>query len=388
MALSSPDVAGRRYPSSATLMAGAMAISGLSDFGPGDFREGLDVLLDSLEHDAHLEPSAPERVARILLRRLVNRLEVEQWYRSHPELEALTVRGPVDIVALPRTGTTALANMMSLDPAFRCLRGWEQAKPCPPPILGREARDPRRLKFAGRIDRMSPEEKALHLNELDATREDADLLRMAFHDQSFGWPVHRYHAWWRSADPTAAYHYHRRVVVLLQSRRPPNLWLFKAPHHLFHLEAVVNAYRDAKFVMTHRDPAKVVPSYASLLARSSRAGGGEQHMHRLGREVSEHLRIGVRNAIAARERLGEDRFLDLHHHELVRDPAGTLRRVYDFLGMPWPQEVRRSVEAWQRRNRPGAYGPHDYTAEQFGLRAADIRRDYDFYIERFGVKTQ
>ena len=52
------------------------------------------------------------------------------------------VRGPVDINGLPRTGTTALANMLSLDPQFRCLRGWEQTKPCPPPVLADEAERP------------------------------------------------------------------------------------------------------------------------------------------------------------------------------------------------------------------------------------------------------
>ena len=65
---------------------------------------------------------------------------------------------------------------------------------------------------------------------------------------------------------TPTFAYHRRVVKLLQSRRPPDLWLFKAPHHKFHLEAIVAAYPDVRFVMTHRDPAKVVPSYASLVS--------------------------------------------------------------------------------------------------------------------------
>jgi Sulfotransferase family len=388
MTLSSSNVARRRYPTGATLMAEAMAAVGLSDFGPGDFREGLDVLLDSLERDADLDPSTDELVIRTLRRRLINRLEVEQWYRDHPELENLTVGGPVDITALPRTGTTALANMMSLDPQFRCLRGWEQAKPCPPPVLGREEDDPRRLQFAQQIDRRGPEAKALHLHEVDATREDTELLGMACHDQGYTWPVYRYHAWWRGADLTATYQYHRRVVRLLQSRRPPNLWLFKAPHHMFHLEAIVNTYPDVRFIMTHRDPAKVVPSYASLQSRVFPAPGGQRDMHRLGREVSEHLRIGMRNAIAARERLGKDRFLDVHHHELVREPVETVRRVYDFLSVPWHDDVQRSVLVWQQDNKPGAYGQHRYTAEQFGLSAAHIRNDYDFYIQRFDVKAE
>jgi Sulfotransferase family len=388
MTQSASNVASGRYPTSATLIAEAMAAVGLFDFGPGDFREGLDVLLDSLEGDADLEPSTDELVIRTLRRRLINRLEVEQWYRDHPELEDLTVRGPVDITALPRTGTTALANMMSLDPQFRCLRGWEQVQPCPPPVLSQEAQDPRRLQFANHIDRRKPNANALHLNELDATREDTELLGMACHDQGYTWPAYRYHAWWRDADLTATYYYHRRVVKLLQSRRPPDLWLFKAPHHMFHLEAIVNAYPDARFIMTHRDPAKVVPSYASLQSTIFPAPSGHRDMHRLGREVCEHLRVGVRNAITARERLGENRFLDIHHHELVREPVETLRRVYDFLGVSWHADVQRSVLVWRQGNKPGAYGPHHYTAEQFGLSAVQIRNDYDFYIERFDVKTE
>jgi hypothetical protein len=369
-------------------MAEAMAAVNLSDFGREDFRRGLDVLLDSLEREADLDVSADARVIRVLRRRLINRLEVEQWYREHPGLENLTVHGPVDIVGLPRTGTTALANMMSLDPQFRCLRGWEQAKPCPPPILGQEAQDPRRLRAAHDHDQRGPDAMALHLYDPDATTEDTELLGMAGRDPGFTWPAYGYHAWWRAADFAATYHYHRRVVKLLQSQRPPSLWLFKAPHRIFHLEAIVEAYPEVRFVMTHRDPGKVVPSYASLVSKLFPPPGGERDMHRLGHEVCEHLRGGMRSAIGARERLGEDRFLDVHHHELVSDPFDTLRRVYDFVGVPWHDDVQRSVRGWQERNKPGAYGQHRYTAERFGLSAAQIRDDYDFYIKRFDIDVE
>ncbi|RDH79642.1 sulfotransferase [Mycolicibacterium moriokaense] len=378
----------RRYPTADELMRSAIAASGLDDFGPGDFGVGLDRLLDSLEHDGDLDPAADARVVDDFHRRLVNRLEVEAWYRTHPEIEGIPVSGPVDINGLPRTGTTALANMMSLDPQFRCLRGWEQSRPCPPPRTNTEADDPRRIAAAEFNKELPAEAKALHLYDLDATMEDTELLGMAFHGQGYTLPVYGYHAWWRHTDMRPTYQYHRRVVKLLASERPPNLWLFKAPHHMFHPEAIVAAYPDVRFVMTHRDPAKVVPSYVSTVNLFFPPPHGRRDMHRLGREVSEHLRDGMINTIAARDRLGEDRFIDVHHHDLVADPLATLRRVYAFLELPCTDAFLQSVTRWQAGNKPGAHGVHRYTAEEFGLAPEQIRKDYDFYIDRFDVTVE
>ena len=151
------------------------------------------------------------------------------------------MRGPVDINGLPRTGTTALANMMSLDPQFRCLRGWEQIAAVPAADDSR-ARPPTRggCSSPGRTSSSRPSCKAMHLYEVDATMEDTEVAR-------HGVPRAAVHAarctattrGGARADLTATYEYHRRVVKLLQSQRPPDLWLFKAPHHKFHLEAIV-----------------------------------------------------------------------------------------------------------------------------------------------------
>jgi hypothetical protein len=378
----------RRYPSSDALLDEAQRETGLSDYGPGDFREGLDVLLESLTLDGDLSPTTDEAVVGNLLRRLVNRLQLEAWYRDHPEVEQLPVRGPVDINGLPRTGTTALANMLSLDPQFRPLRGWEQSQPCPPPVLDEEATDPRRLQVADENKQLPPELKAMHLFELDATTEDSEVLGMAFHGQQYTLPVYGYHAWWRATDMTPTYDYHRRVVKLLQSRRPPDLWLFKAPHHNFHLEAIVAAYPDARFVVTHRDPAKAVPSWASIVSAILPAAREERDLHRLGREVSAHLRVGVENGITAREHIGNDRFLDIHHRELLLDPMGCVRRVYDFLGLELLPAVEQAIADWQDANRSGAHGSHRYTAEQFGLSTAQLRADYDFYTRHYDIELE
>lgn len=377
-----------RYPTADQLLTDAAEAAGLDDFGPGDFREGLEVLLDSLEHDGDLAPATDARVAADFRRRLVNRLDVEAWYAAHPEIDERPVRGPIDINGLPRTGTTALAHMLSLDPQFRCLRGWEQSKPCPPPTLESDADDQRRAQAAKDNQQVSPELRAMHLYDLDAAVEDTELLGMAFHGQQMTLPVYRYHAWWRETDLAPTYHYHRRVVKLLGSRRPPDLWLFKAPHHKFHLEGLVSAYPEIRFLMTHRDPGCVVPSYASIVSAILPAADGERDLRRLGREIADHLRIGMEHAVAARERIGDERFLDVHHRQLVMDPMGTIRSVYDWLGLELTPAVEQAIVTWQRANRPGAHGTHRYTAEQFGLDAAQIRSDYDFYIRHFDVELE
>ena len=177
-------------------------------------------------------------------------------------------------------------------------------------------------------------------------------------------------------------------MKLIGSRTPPDLWLFKAPHHKFHLEALAAAYPQIRFIMTHRDPAKVVPSYTSLALTVLPPAAGQRDTEALGREISEHLRAGLENAIAARRRIGEDRFLDVHHRDLVRDPRSTIRRVYHWLGYDLDPAVEKDILAWQERNKMGAGGAHRYSPEQFGLTAERIRGDYDFYIRRFGVTIE
>ena len=197
-----------------------------------------------------------------------------------------------------------------------------------------------------------------------------------------------YHAWWRAADLTETYEYHRRVCLLLQSRRPPNLWLFKAPHHKFHLEPLVAAYPDIRFVMTHRDPAKV--GAVVLQHRVDRLPGSRGRARifdRVGprspsicasawKTPSRHGSASVRTAFSTS--ITEDVLTDLR---------GTMRRVYDFLGFELTPAVEQSFIDYQERNATGARGSHRYTPEQFGLTTAQLRSDYDFYIQRFGVHS-
>ncbi len=375
------------FPDSKNLMTQARQRSGLSDFGDPAFQANLDALLDHAGREADLEARAVDNLLNLIRQRLASRLQVEEWYRNHPELNNATIGQTVSITGLPRTGTTALTNILSLDDQFRPLRSWEQLTPCPPPVLAEEADDPRRqaaLTTLTRLLREQPEFAAMHLSDVDATEEDFELLGLSFAAQQLTLPCFNYHVWWRDADLRPAFAYHRRITTLLQSRRPPNDWLFKAPAHSFHLDALFAAYPNTRVIITHRDPAKAVPSTISLLAKMW-PPGRKFSPEAFGRHHYEHQLIGVQRAMAARQRIGEDKFLDIHHRDFVADPFRSLDRIYAFLGRELRPAVRSRMAAWHSENRSGAHGSHHYTAEEFGLTASRIRSDFDFYIKRFDV---
>jgi len=67
------------YPSPGALLAEAVDHAGSADFGPGDFREGLEVTLDSLARDGHSSQAGPGGMIADFRLRLGNRLDVERW---------------------------------------------------------------------------------------------------------------------------------------------------------------------------------------------------------------------------------------------------------------------------------------------------------------------
>jgi hypothetical protein len=64
----------------------AVEASGLDDFGGHTFEEGLDALIHSLNHDLDLAEIPAGYFRRLISQRLINRLEVTQLIKNHPEI--------------------------------------------------------------------------------------------------------------------------------------------------------------------------------------------------------------------------------------------------------------------------------------------------------------
>ena len=83
----------------------AIARSGHSDFGNGDYREGLGVLLSSARHSHRFEAIA-ERLSSLVIDTLASRLSSQAGWNAHPEVFGTPITAPLIITGLPRSGTT------------------------------------------------------------------------------------------------------------------------------------------------------------------------------------------------------------------------------------------------------------------------------------------
>jgi hypothetical protein len=107
---------------------------------------------------------------------------------------------------------------------------------------------------------------------------------------------------------------------------------------------------------------------------------------RFGAEWTALEEMGLHRALAVRDRVGEDRFLDVHYNDLVAGPVAEVTRIYRHFGIPADEETVARVRDFHDQNPQGKHGPHRYTAQQFGLDPARIRRRFAAYTERFGVE--
>jgi hypothetical protein len=357
------------------LHASATKVTGLSDFGADDYRDGLAVLLESYTQDAGLTPLGM-RVKRSFLRgALVARLLSEAAWKSWPAHAATAIERPIFVTGLPRTGTTALHRLLAADPAHQGLEMWLTQAPGPRPPRETWAANPVFQQIqAGFAEHHAahPEFMGVHYMAADQVEECWQLLRQSMRSISYECLAHlpTYSAWLRSADWTAAYLRHRRNLQLIGLNDAGRRWVLKNPSHLFALDALLAVYPDALVIQTHRAAPTAIASVCSLAAQAtsgwSRAFRGEV----IGRDQLELWARGLEQFTAARARYDPARFCDVRHDELAADPVGTVESVYARFGLPF---TGRAADAMRGLGQGSGGAPaHRYSLADFGLTAGQV----------------
>jgi hypothetical protein len=364
--------------------------SGLDDFGPGAWRDGLDVLVDAANTEAELNDVGVAILEGRIANTLRQRLEVHDWLRRHPEILDVPVEGPAIVVGLPRTGTTALSNLLGCDPDTRALRVWESATPCPPPESATVGSDPRIAAAQAGIDilhEMKPIMRVLHDDDAYSVAESFDLLALSFRAHQYEGMARMpsFFEWWVAADLTAAYELHRRVIQLLGWHCPPARWHLRNPSDIFRFETVLDAYPDARFVWCHRDPAAVFASLCELIAEVRLMGADAVDRTEIGREQLRQWSLAMDRGLEARARLGDERFVDVWHHEVIADPVATLASTYKGIGWEFTDRAGGAAATWLADHDRTAHGEHHPQLADYGLDAQQVRDRLAGYCELFGI---
>lgn len=377
------------------LLAAASAATGLDDFGDDWFREPLGRLTTALDEEAALHLPGRLRARAELQVVLENRLRLVDLWAREPAIGDQQVRGPIVVTGLGRSGTTLLHELLACDPANRALLLWEALHTVPPPTVAGDAEDPRAVLMDDEItvmDEMVPAFTAMHENRGHLPTECIfAFAHQMSSDQFTGlYNVGSYTIWRSTVDQSPIYDWHRHMLQTLQWAVPTDRWVLKAPSHLTSLDLLFATYPDARVVITHRDPLRVVGSLADLMATLHWMHSDEVDHQLLVEFLCLGLEVQMDQVTADRDAgdLPDEQIADVIYRDLVADPAGTVQRLYDAWGLEVSDEFDAAIRAYVDARHAGRSPGHDYRFEDTGLDLATHRALVAPYQERFGVPSE
>jgi hypothetical protein len=142
-------------------------------------------------------------------------------------------------------------------------------------------------------------------------------------------------------------------------------------------------YPGARFIMTHRDIASVIPSAVALAVTVSTPNTTEPDPGYLGRHQIHIWESSLRRLMAFRDAGAEDRFFDVGFLEMQTQPIDVVRRLYAWLGERLGVGAEARMVAWWKHNAEDRTPSKRRYPEDFGIDPNELGERFAFYTERF-----
>jgi len=369
----------------------------LEDFGPDDFVERLQLLLDVVAWEGHTRLTQVSAFRRIV-NKAVNRLLAHDLLKRHPEIREEPIEAPVFVTGLPRSGTTHLLNLIAADSRFQSMPYWQVLRPVPrlpEEAIGADGVDPRYTAAEAvweAMQRMNPYLSAFHVMDPDHISEDGELQMQDF--SSYVWEF----SLWASAlrdyylahDQTPHYEYQKVMMQILQWQRGTRLrWITKAPQHLEQLVPIMNVFPDALVVFTHRDPVASLQSIATSTAYASRLRDREPDPSRNLEYWADRYERLLNAYLRDIETVPESQRFDVLYREFVGDDVGMVERIYRTAGLKMTPVARTELDEYMAAHPQGHAGRVAFDLRgDFGVEPADIRARYRAYTDVLPVGVE
>jgi hypothetical protein len=388
----------RNCPSPGRLMDIAADTVGLDDFGEPACNAGIEAYLTSLHHETWdgMTARARELAADCLLHNLELRLLLLDDRRKYSQIGERKIEAPLIVVGPPRSGSTLLHTLLSLDPDNMAPEHWMCREPSPPLALGAPDRD--RLERADQrmteLFSLIPDIFVTHPYMIEegsgALAEcGSDILSIVCTSQQLWcfWGGDHYQRYLLEADHTAALEFHHDFLQHMQYGRSGKRWALKGSDYMLWLAETAARYPDARFIWTHRDLAQQLGSLASvqsiLLGLRGHPVTPEMRKAQGARAIALQ-QAAVEKAMKARAMIGEDRFIDVSYHDMMADPLQTVRRIYERSGLEVSSRHEANVREWLASHHQTRHGVHRHSPDEFGMTADEVNRQFGGYLDRFG----
>jgi hypothetical protein len=356
------------------------------DLGDGDWEGRLRALVDAVN------ASALHAVGRLMtreemLRCLRTRFLVAERRRREPAIADEVIEAPVVVTGPARSGTTILFELLGLDPGLRTPVATDVLHPVLPPGIGEDERRAMTEAEQELWADVQPEFDAIHELRSDLPVECITICAPSFAGSH--WPMVLTDQGGWAPDVAADLAWHRAVLQTVQHGRPRRRWLLKTPGYVFMLDDLLAAYPDACVIVTHRDPARTMPSTVSTTAMVQWLRTDRVDLDGLSALIGAVFADAL-TAIARRRSDGSlpGVYGDVRFADLMADPAGAIAAAYGAVGRELTGDHRAAIDRYLAAKPRGKHGTHRYSAEDWGFDAAALRADLAEYMARFDVPVE
>jgi hypothetical protein len=372
-------------PDAEALLAEALRRARRRSFCDLSFLGPLKRLLQSYRSEADLSAMGRYATRFDIMRCLANRLRLDAAEEENPAITATPIRAPVFITGLPRSATSFLHMLLSLDPDNAVPRCWRLIHPYPPANALAAFLCKAQVELQLRLFRyLTPGLSSLHQLSAEAPQECTDITAHSFQSLRFD-TTHRipsYQAWLDAYGHDDAFRFHRRFLQHLDAQAPGRHWVLKSPDHVFALDAIKSVYPDARFVFLHRDPLSVVASCSKLAELLRRSFTHRIDRTEIGRQVSTRLVESTRRMIKA----SSGDVLHLQYCDVVSAPLEAVKKLYAHSGRVLGSEAEQRMRAWLAR--PRQRPQRNYSLGEFGLDAGALSEGFAPYRQAFDIKAE
>ncbi|MGO1499904.1 MAG: sulfotransferase family protein [Marinobacter sp.] len=354
------------------------------------------------------EPNTRQR--RSLYKLLLLRVPLRAFFHSicffldgilFPKLWLVKVKEPVFIIGHARSGTTLAHRLMGGDERFSAFKYYELLLPslvqkktvrliawADRTVLNRRLE--RRLE-AWEKRKFGPTQH-IHKMGLSIPEED-DLMYFSSCASGF-WATKLpymdsldfFHIDQRAAaDRRRMMNFYRNVVKRqLYINGDNKIHLSKNPTYCGRVEALIEAFPDARFVLLYRNPHETIPSLLKLLHVSWKLQGNqsEERIEKSTREMVNLSFESYLHPLEVLDRHPDTRYAIIDYRELTTDPKTTIEKVYDDLGIEISADYRQFLTAEADKTRKHTTS-HTYSLEEFGLSDREIHDRLAPLFERF-----